>query len=155
MTTAADCPALKVRQTLMASDPITLPIAAIQHDFLSVVSDADSGLVESEDIWLSCYKADEPSVHGKVTVTLGETSRLLELHPRDGVGLSKNADGTKVSLMRSMLHLHTELTKYAVDCEGLGIHATALRTPRHTITDEALSSKVCTPITSNFSCLSE
>ena len=87
-------------QTLMASDPITLPIAAIQHDFLSVVSDADSGLVESEDIWLSCYKADEPSVHGKVTVTLGEPSRLLELHPRDGVGLSKNAARTKVSLMR-------------------------------------------------------
>lgn len=79
-----------------ASDPIVLPIASIQHDFLSVVSDVDNGLVESEDIWLSCYKADAPSVHGKVRVTLGEPSRKVELQPSDGVGLTRNSDGSKV-----------------------------------------------------------
>lgn len=79
------------------SDPIILPIATIQHDFLSVISDADAGLVEGEDVWLSCYKADSPSIHGKVRVTLGETSRKVVLQSRDGVELIKSADTAGVS----------------------------------------------------------
>ena len=88
-----------------ASDPIILPIATIQHDFLSVISDVDSGLVESEDVWLSCYKADAPSVHGKVCVTLSETSRKIELQSRDGVELMRQPGDAEVSTSCSLRQL--------------------------------------------------
>jgi hypothetical protein len=81
----------------LVSDPIILPYVTIQHDFENVIADVDNGLVENEDIWLSCYKNDAPSVHGKVRVTLGEQSRKVEMKARDGVGFERRVDGQKAS----------------------------------------------------------
>lgn len=63
-----------------------LPVVTVQHDFLSVISDVDLGRIASEDIWVSCYKIGEPSVHGKVRVSLDEADRsLVKVDARDGV----------------------------------------------------------------------
>jgi proteasomal ATPase-associated factor 1 len=76
--------------------PVTLPMVTAQHDLLDVISDVDSGLVAFEDIWVSCYKTDEPSVHGKVRVSLDDTERsTIRLDAREGVEMRR---GTKVRL---------------------------------------------------------
>jgi proteasomal ATPase-associated factor 1 len=55
-----------------------------------VISDVDSGLVAVEDIWVSCYKTDEPSVHGKVRLSLDEDDRsLIRLDAREGVEMTR------------------------------------------------------------------
>ena len=78
-----------------SSNIITLPIANIQHDFQTVISDVRDGVVTSEDVWLSCYKTGQQSVHGKVRVELGERKqgdagpRHVELIGRDGVRLER------------------------------------------------------------------
>jgi hypothetical protein len=65
---------------------ITLPIATVQHDFQSVITDVREGIVPSEEFWISCYKLNEPSVHGKVHAELDETDRnSVTLQSRDGV----------------------------------------------------------------------
>jgi hypothetical protein len=70
--------------------PITLPVVTVQHDMLDVVSDVDSGLVAYEDIWVSCYKTDEPSVHGKVRLSLDDEDRsLVRLDAREGVEMTR------------------------------------------------------------------
>ena len=73
----------------METDPLVLPICTVQPDFLSVISDINQGLVPEETFWLSCYKAGEPSVHGKVYTTLDEVNRdLVRFEGREGVGFS-------------------------------------------------------------------
>lgn len=47
---------------------IILPQITIQHDFQSVIADVKDGTVPSEPFWISCYKKDSNSVHGRVTV---------------------------------------------------------------------------------------
>jgi proteasomal ATPase-associated factor 1 len=56
--------------------PITLPVVTVQHDMLDVISDVDSGAAAMEDVWVSCYKAGEPSIHGKVRVSLDEADSM-------------------------------------------------------------------------------
>lgn len=71
---------------MSAPAPIVLPIVNIQHDFTSVISDVDSGIVPTEDIWVSCYKTGEPSVHGKVRISLDEVDRsVVKMVARNGV----------------------------------------------------------------------
>lgn len=73
------------------SHPIILPIVTVQHDAPTVISEVDSGLIASEDIWVSCYKTGEPSVHGKVRVSLDEYDRsLVRFDARDGVDMSRS-----------------------------------------------------------------
>ncbi|KAH8110137.1 WD40 repeat-like protein [Phellopilus nigrolimitatus] len=108
---------------MVSSDsPIILPIVSIQHDFQTVISDVYDGVVPEEDIWLSCYKTDEPSVHGKVRVALGEKgergSRDVELNSRDGVLLEKATRG-----------------QYTASCSSLAIPPTAIHVPRKVVRD--------------------
>ena len=55
--------------------PYVLPICSVQPDFETSVSDVRDGIVPEETFWLSCYKAGEKSVHGKVHVSLNERDR--------------------------------------------------------------------------------
>lgn len=74
----------------------TLPTATIQDDFTTVISEVHAGIIPSEDIWLSCYKDGEPSIHGKISVSLHEQDRdRVELVGRGGVELTRT---TQVSL---------------------------------------------------------
>lgn len=72
--------------------PTILPITTIQPDFLNVISDVQAGVVPSETIWISCYKTDRPSVHGKVDATLDDSDRdLVVFERREGdVKLERN-----------------------------------------------------------------
>jgi len=82
----------------MSSEPFILPIATVQPDFLAVISDVREGLVPDDKFWLSCYKTGEPSVHGKVHITLDEVDRnLVHLDGRHGVQIDHN---NEVSRMR-------------------------------------------------------
>jgi hypothetical protein len=70
--------------------PVTLPTATIQDDFTTVLSEVHAGIIPSENIWLSCYKNGEPSVHGKISVSLHEQDRdRVELVGRGGVELTR------------------------------------------------------------------
>ena len=70
--------------------PVTLPTATIQDDFTTVLSEVHAGIIPSENIWLSCYKDGEPSIHGKISVSLHEQDRdRVELVGRGGVELTR------------------------------------------------------------------
>lgn len=82
--------------------PVTLPTATIQDDFTTVLSEVHAGVIPSEDIWLSCYKDGEPSIHGKISVSLHEQDRdRLELIGRGGVELTRTS---QVSFMETFIH---------------------------------------------------
>ena len=72
----------------MDAQAIVLPICTIQHDFQAVVKDVLDGLVPDEKFWISCYRSEEPSVHGKAVATLDEHNRdLVHYKGQDGVEL--------------------------------------------------------------------
>jgi hypothetical protein len=72
--------------------PVTLPTTTIQDDFTTVLSEVHAGIIPSENIWLSCYKDGEPSIHGKISVSLHEQDRgRVELVGRDGVELTRTS----------------------------------------------------------------
>jgi hypothetical protein len=72
--------------------PVTLPTATIQDDFTTVLSEVHAGIIPSDNIWLSCYKDGEPSIHGKISVSLHEQDRdRVELVGRGGVELTRSS----------------------------------------------------------------
>src|SRR6266852_5973178 len=72
--------------------PVTLPSATIQDDFTTVLSEVHAGIIPSENIWLSCYKDGEPSIHGKIYVGLHEQDRdRVELVGKGGVELTRKS----------------------------------------------------------------
>lgn len=74
-----------------APGPIILPICTVQHDFRSVTQDVLDGIVPDDKFWVSCYKSEEPSVHGGATVTLDDSNRdLLLFKGRDGIEFNGN-----------------------------------------------------------------
>jgi hypothetical protein len=77
---------------LVMPSPVTLPAATIQDDFTTVLSEVHAGIIPSENIWLSCYKDGEPSVHGKISVSLHEKDRdRVELVAAGGVKLTRTS----------------------------------------------------------------
>jgi hypothetical protein len=71
---------------------VTLPTATIQDDFTTVLSEVHAGIIPSENIWLSCYKEGETSVHGKVAISLHEQDRdRIELNGVGGVELTRTS----------------------------------------------------------------
>jgi hypothetical protein len=74
------------------SPPVTLPAATIQDDFATVLSEVHTGLIPSENVWLSCYKDGELSVHGKIAISLHERDRdRVELVGTGGVELTRTS----------------------------------------------------------------
>ncbi|KAI0691463.1 WD40 repeat-like protein [Cerioporus squamosus] len=105
----------------MTSSAIVLPICTVQHDFQSVVRDVLDGVVPDDKFWVSCYKLEEPSVHGKVTATLDERDRnnvLFKGH--DGVALKEYGKNV-----------------YAVSCPSLEIPETRVAIPSTTFPNPA------------------
>lgn len=87
--------------------PVTLPIATIQDDFPTVLSEVHAGIIPSESIWLSCYKVGEPSIHGKVAINLHEQDRdRVEF---TGVG---GVDITRTSQVRSMRYYSSDYRSF-------------------------------------------
>ncbi|KZT09268.1 WD40 repeat-like protein [Laetiporus sulphureus 93-53] len=96
----------------MKVDPILLPIAAVQPDFTSSLSEVRDGLVPEETFWLSCYKHEEPSIHGKVHATLDDVDRdLVRLEGRDGVEMISRRGDTYFASCPS---LHLPPTRLAI-----------------------------------------
>ncbi|VDC03643.1 unnamed protein product [Peniophora sp. CBMAI 1063] len=91
--------------------PVTvLPQATVQDTFPDVLNEVYNGTIIGEDIWLSCYKSEEPSVHGKVGTGLHAVDRdTVELRGRDGVQLERAKDFT-----------------YRASCEALGVDTQVL-----------------------------
>ena len=89
----------------MAAQPTVLPICTIQHDFQTgIIKDVLEGVVPEDKFWVSCYKSGEPSVHGKVSITLDDLNRdLVHFEARDGVEFK---DYGKVSPLYSRKCLH-------------------------------------------------
>ncbi|WWD10413.1 hypothetical protein V865_008549 [Kwoniella europaea PYCC6329] len=61
----------------------------IQHDALAVFDDVEQGVILSEDIWISGYKAGESSVHGKAKITFREGGGS-DITSRDGVKVDRS-----------------------------------------------------------------
>lgn len=86
--------------------PVTLPAATIQDDFTTVLSEVHAGIVPSENIWLSCYKDGEPSVHGKISVSLHEKDRdRVELVGAGGVELARTSQVSISAEIHSLARL--------------------------------------------------
>ena len=47
---------------------IALPQVTIQHDFQTVIAEVQEGTIPEALFWISCYKQENISVHGKVKV---------------------------------------------------------------------------------------
>lgn len=78
--------------------PLTLPVITIDPTFASVIQDVDSGIIPSDQFWISCYKTSQSSVHAKVHVELDQVDRnLVHLKPLDGdVEIVRTGDKRKV-----------------------------------------------------------
>ncbi|KAG8714740.1 hypothetical protein FRC08_011499 [Ceratobasidium sp. 394] len=64
----------------------SLAQVTVQVDALSAVKDIEEGVIEAEDIWVSCYETGKPSVHGKVRVAIDEKARdRCAFNGREGV----------------------------------------------------------------------
>lgn len=75
--------------SLATNKPILLPIVTVQHDFQSVITDVKEGTVPSEAFWISCYKLNETSVHGKAIAELDSSDRnLVTLKSQNGVNIN-------------------------------------------------------------------
>ncbi|KAF8504543.1 WD40 repeat-like protein [Russula emetica] len=104
--------------------PVTLPTATIQDDFTTVLSEVHAGIIPSESIWLSCYKDGEPSIHGKISVSLHEQDRdRVELVGRGGVELTRS----------------TSQFRYTARCSELGINSVDFISPREVYADPSHS----------------
>ncbi|KAF9807297.1 hypothetical protein IEO21_08277 [Rhodonia placenta] len=115
----------------MSVGAVVLPIVTVQPDFGSVISDVRQALVSDEAFWLSCYKAGETSVHGKVLATLDDVDRdLVRLEGRDGVGME-----------------HHNETVFAARCSALNIPRTRLAVPTKCYTDLSSNPRRATKIT--------
>ncbi|KAI0266405.1 WD40-repeat-containing domain protein [Gloeopeniophorella convolvens] len=96
-----------------------LPSATIQDDFSTVFSEVHAGLVPSDNVWLSCYKDGEPSVHGKITAKLHEQDRdRVELVGSGGVELTRASQ-----------------FKYTTRCAALGIQSVEIISPSEIYAD--------------------
>ena len=96
--------------------PVTLPTATIQDDFATVLSEVHAGIIPSEDIWLSCYKDGEPSIHGKINVSLHEQDRdRLELVGRGGVELTRKSQVSFSSSLEWKDSFHFDSVRMLVD----------------------------------------
>jgi len=103
--------------------PVTLPTATIQDDFTTVLSEVHAGIIPSENIWLSCYKDGEPSIHGKVAISLHEQDRdRVELTGVGGVELTR-----------------TSQFRYTARCSGLGIDSVEFISPTEIYADPSHS----------------
>jgi proteasomal ATPase-associated factor 1 len=123
------------------NSPLTLPVITIDPTFPSVIQDVDSGIVPSDQFWISCYKKSQPSVHAKILVELDEVDRnLVLLKPRDGdVEIVKVGDKGKVrseticSFLNVLNHRSRTYTltfqNYTVACGTLGIPPTKIILP--------------------------
>lgn len=59
---------------------------------MTVLSEVHAGIIPSENVWLSCYKDGEPSVHGKIAVSLHEKDRdRVELVGTGGVDFTRTS----------------------------------------------------------------
>lgn len=47
---------------------IVLPLITVQDDFQAVIADIQDAIAQEELFWVSCYKQDCESVHGRVSV---------------------------------------------------------------------------------------
>ncbi|KAG0147575.1 hypothetical protein CROQUDRAFT_16487, partial [Cronartium quercuum f. sp. fusiforme G11] len=105
-----------------------LPKITIQHDFLSVIADIQTGICTAEDIWISCYRlypkseTKPTSVHGKVRVVLDEETGKIELEARLGVSC-------QWATTEAPYHLRGLL----IGCSSLDISPTLVRLPSRTL----------------------
>lgn len=69
---------------------IILPISTVQHTLPSVASEIYNAIIPSEHVWLSCYRQGEPSVHGKIRLSLDEEDReKISFEGKEGVRLER------------------------------------------------------------------
>ncbi|KAH7335530.1 WD40-repeat-containing domain protein [Rhizoctonia solani] len=100
------------------SSPINLPQVTVQLDALGVIRDVEQGIIESEDIWVSCYDLSKPSVHGKVAVMISDEDRTqCAFKGREGVECKRIKD-----------------TIFHIRCPALHINDRALHFPNRIIT---------------------
>jgi hypothetical protein len=52
----------------MDSAAISLAQVTLQHDIQNISNDVKDGTSHGEDVWISCYQSDKPSVHGFATI---------------------------------------------------------------------------------------
>lgn len=73
--------------------PTKLSQVTVQPDVLEVIGDVEQGLIEQEDVWVSCYESEKPSVHGKVRVSISDEARdQCAFKGREGVECQKIED---------------------------------------------------------------
>ncbi|KAG7453153.1 WD40 repeat-like protein [Guyanagaster necrorhizus] len=119
---------------------VILPIATIQPTFSEVIGDVHSGIIPSEDIWISCYKKASPSVHGKVSVVLDDIDRdLVQFHTKEGNIRVELAGGGR---------------KYKISCPELGVSPTKALLPTHSYTTlpHRITAFALSPNRSQFAC---
>ncbi|KAF8512950.1 WD40-repeat-containing domain protein [Hysterangium stoloniferum] len=89
---------------------IVLPQITVQHDFQTVISEVQEGIISEESFWVSCYKQENSSVHGRVNVC--RAPGQVQLTPE------------AVEFERSPHSV------YSASCPSLAIPPTRLRVPR-------------------------
>lgn len=108
----------------MMSSTVVLPLITVQDDFQTVIADVQDATVPQESFWISCYKQNCESVHGRVSVQ-PKQGRLHGITTTTGSGLDLIPD--KVEFRTDQHNV------YFVACPPLSIPPTKLRVPRQVI----------------------
>ncbi|KAJ1306563.1 hypothetical protein OPQ81_007564 [Rhizoctonia solani] len=107
------------------SSPTNLSQVTVQTDALTAIGDVEQGIIEHEDIWVSCYDFSKPSVHGKVAVTISDENRTqCAFHGREGVKCKR--------IKKTVFH---------ISCPALHIDERAVHFPNHIVTLPEVASK--------------
>jgi proteasomal ATPase-associated factor 1 len=96
---------------------IDLPQVTIQHDFQTVMSDVRDNVILQEDVWLSCYKTGESSLHTKLSIAK-DAGDIIMSPAEPACGLEFEKLGS---------------TRYSATYAPLGIQNVVLRAPRQLI----------------------
>ncbi|KAG8731944.1 hypothetical protein FRC11_001440 [Ceratobasidium sp. 423] len=117
------------------SSPINLPQVTVQPDALATIGDVEQGIIENEDIWISCYDVLKPSVHGRVAVSISDEDRTqCAFNGREGVECKRIRDVSLNYPDFTAIDDYRSKTLFYISCPALHIKDRAIYFPKHVIT---------------------
>lgn len=96
---------------------VILPYITVQHDLQEVIQDVSDGTIGAEAFWVSVYRKDSPSVHGKVMVKASmESENQAELEPQGDFDFQRQTSSS-----------------FLVECTKLKVPTTSVKMPKQVL----------------------
>lgn len=120
--------------------PNIVPVVTVQPTIGEVVEDVESGLVESDNVWLSLYKTGEPSIHTKVNIGLDEQDRNTVTFACEDSDIAFSSQEKVSILIRTSSEGANREQSYRVSSTSLHLHNGKVYTPCQEYVDTKMAS---------------